>query len=437
MTEALIGSLGQIRALKVISRTSVMSFKGSKLPPMAEIARALNVDGVIEGSVQHEKGRIKLIIQLIHGPTDTHLWAGEFERELTGVLQLQGEMARAIANEIRIQVTPDERARLNSRRTVNPAAHEAYLLGRFHYWKHIVVDHRRAIDHFERAIQIEPNYAAAHAGLSMAWQKLATQGGAKLKEIEPQARAAARKALDLDDRLPEAYVAQGYLQFFHDWDWRGGEKSIRRALEQDPNNLEAHYNYAFILNALGRFQEALNEIQTAEQLDPLSHQVQSVFGYNLYRAGKPDGAILRFRQAIEREPRSAHAHHGLAQAYVQLGKYTEAIETFGKARALRGERPDNPVFQTFLANVYARMGRRSEAKQLLARLPDDVSHHASGAAAYAALGDHDAAFKILFRRVEERNDINLVFIKTNPQLASLHSDPRWKKLLARMNLSMD
>ena len=209
------------------------------------------MDGVIEGSVQRENGRVKVMIQLIHGPSDTHLWAHDYERAMTDVLKLQGEMARAIANEIRIQVTPEERSRLASRRAVNPAAHEAYLLGRFHYWKFIIDDHKRAIDHFERATRIDPGYAAAYAGLSLAWQKWGTQRLAKLKEFEPQARAAARRALELDDRLSEAHVAQGHLQFFYDWDWSGGEKSIRRAIELDPNNLDAHYNYAFLLRRSG------------------------------------------------------------------------------------------------------------------------------------------------------------------------------------------
>ncbi len=236
------------------------------------------MDGVIEGSVQRENGRVKVMIQLIHGPTDTHLWARDYERALTDVLKLQGEMARAIADEIRTQVTPEERTRLASAATVNPAAHEAYLLGRYHFWKHIVDDHKRAIDHFERAIQIEPSYAAAYAGLSMAWQKWGSQRPAPPKEFEPQARAAARKALELDGQLSEAHAAQGFLQFSYDWDWRGGENSIKRALELDPNNLDAHYNYAVLLMALGRFPEALTEIQTAEQLDPLSTRSKCTSG---------------------------------------------------------------------------------------------------------------------------------------------------------------
>jgi len=439
MTEALISSLAQIRALRVISRTSVMSFKGTQkpLPPLPEIARALKVDGVIEGSVQRENGRVKISIQLIHGPTDAHLWARDYERALTDVLKLQREMARAITDEIRIQVTPEERAQLASATTVNPAAHEAYLLGRYHFWKHIVDDHKRAIDHFERAIQIEPSYAAAHAGLSMAWQKWGSQRPAPLKEFEPQARAATRKALELDGQLSEAHAAQGFLQFSYDWDWKGGENSIKRALELDPNNLDAHYNYAVLLMALGRFPEALTEIQSAEQLDPLSHQVQVLFGHVLYRAGKYDEAVLRLKQAIEREPRSAQAHHLLGWVYEQKGRYTEAIEFHDKNRVLRGKRSDNPPFVAILARVYVLMGKRNKAKRLLAGLGHDGPAPAFSAGAYAALGDTDEAFRLLFRMVEKHEDSQVVFIKTNPHYASLHSDPRWRELIRRMNFPQE
>ena len=315
-----------------------MSYKGTQrpLPPLPQIARELKVDGVIEGSVQRENGRLKILIQLLHGPTDTHLWARDYERALTDVLKLQGEMARAIADEIRVQVTPEERARLASAATVNPAAHEAYLLGRYHFWKHIVDDHKRAIDHFERAIQIEPSYAAAHAGLSMAWQKWGSQRPAPVKEFEPQARAAARKALELDGQLSEAHAAQGFLQFSCDLDWKGGENSIKRALELDPKNLDGHYNYTVLLMALGRFPEALTEIQTAEQLDPLSHQVQVLFGHLLYRAGKYDEAVQRLKQAIEREPRSAKAHHLLGLVFEHMGRYPEAKEFLDKAPSVEG-----------------------------------------------------------------------------------------------------
>lgn len=432
MTEALITNLAQIRALKVISRTSVMSFKEKQkpLPPLPEIARELGVEGVIEGSVQRENGRVKVMIQLIHGRTDTHLWARDYERALTDVLKLQGEIARAIANEIRIQIKPEERARMSSAASVNPAAHEAYLLGRYHFWKVIVDDNQRALDHFERAVQMDPAYAPAYAGLSMAWQRWASQGPGTWKEAEPQARAAIQKALELDDRLPEAYVAQGQLQYRFDWDWKGAENAIRRALELDPNNLDAHFNNALLQMALGHLPEALAEIQTVEKLDPLSHQVQALFGRILFRAGKPDEAILRLKRAIEREPRSALAHRFLGEVYEQMGRYEEALAIYTKHRALRRDPPNHPAFQATRARVYARMGKRTEALDILKALkplnPD------LRAAAYAALGDNDKAFRLLFQKVENREE-TLFSIKTEPQFASLHSDPRWQQLLRRMN----
>ena len=371
---------------------------------------------------------MKVMIQLIHGPTDTHLWARNYERALTDILKLQDEMARAIADEIRIQVTPEDRARMSAARAVNPAAHEAYLLGRFHFWKFIIDDHKRAIEHFERAIQIDPGYAPAYAGLSMAWQMLRIQGG--MKGVDTQARAAAQKALELDDRLAEAYVARGHLQFFHDWDWKGAENSIMRALELDPNNLEAHFHYSLLHLAVGRFAEAIAEIQTAEQLDPLSHQVQVNFGRILLHAGKLEEALRRVKQAIEREPRSSNAHVRLAEVYEAMGRYPEALETHEKVRVLRGDGLDNPIFRLSVAKVYARMGKSSEAKRMLKGLKKEVPR--GGAGAYAALGDKDEAFRLLFNMVEKREGGN-VFIGTDPQFASLHSDPRWGELLRRMN----
>jgi len=433
MTEALTTELAQIRSLKVISRTSVMSFKERKklLPPLPEIARELGVDAVVEGSIQRENGCVKAMIQLIHGPTDTHLWAREYERALTDVLRLQGEIARAVADEIRIQVTPEDLLRMSSAAAVNPAAHDAYLLGRFHLSKHIIDDHKRAIDHFERAIQIDPGYAPAYAGLSLAWQRLGAQARGSSLDVEPQARAAAQKALELDDRLTEAYVARGYLQYTYDWDWAGAENTLKHALELDPNNLDGHFYYSLLLMTLGRFPEALAEVHAAEQLDPLSHQVQSTKGKILCLTGRHDEAEERLRQAMEREPRSANAHHRLGEVYEHTRRYDEALALYDKARILRGNPPHTKAFRATLARVYAWMGRRNEAKRLLADLGDD-----GPAAAYVALEERDAAFKILFQAVDERKD-HVVMVRSNPQFASLHSDPRWKELLRRMNFPVE
>jgi Tfp pilus assembly protein PilF len=223
-------------------------------------------------------------------------------------------------------------------------------------------------------------------------------------------------------------VAQDFLRRLHDWDWKGGENAMRMALELNPKNLDAHYNYAVLLMAQGRFTEAIGEIQIAEQLDPGSEYVQSTFGKILFNAGKPDEAILRLKRAIERHPRSAEAHHHLGQIYEQMGKYTEALAIYDKARGLRGNPPDNPRFLAIQAGVYARMGKRTEAKRMLAGIKT-----APAAAAHAYLGDRDEAFRLLFSMVEE-HEPHVISLKSDPQFTGLHSDPRWPELLRRINL---
>jgi TolB-like protein/Tfp pilus assembly protein PilF len=426
MTEQLIGTLAQIRALRVVSRTSAMALKGSNKSVPA-IARELNVDAVLEGSVQRSGTRVKIWIQLLHAPTDTHLWARAYERDLTDVLMLQNEVANAVAAEIRIQITPEERARMASVPVVNPAAHEEYLLGRYLLWKFIEEDRLRAIGHFNRATQIDPGYAAPYAGLAHAWWMRGVVGPLTLKEVAAPASAAARKALALDDRLAEAYAAQAYVQGMFDWDWASAEQTIRRALELDPNSLDARYVYAVLLMALGRHPEAIAQIDHASQLDPLSAQVHSTFGRILYRARRFDEAILHLNRAIELEPRNARAYGRLGDVYDQLGRQAEALALYQKQLLIA---PNTD--RSGLARIYARMGRVSESRHLLENLGEG-----SGAAeVYTALGDKEKAFHLLSKAVEERTDWPL-YIKTDPPFDSLHADPRWKELIRRMKMPID
>ncbi len=428
MTEALIGNLAPISALRVVSRTSVMRFKGTRTS-LPEIARELKVDGVIEGSVQRTRDRVRISVQLIHAPTDTHLWAREYERELTDVLKLQGEVARAVADEIRIQVTAEERARMASAGTVDPAAHQEYLLGQYYLWKLTEEDLARAVDHFERATRLDAAYAAAYAGLSHAWWWRGVWGAKTFKEIESPSRAAARKALELDPRLAEAHVSMGRLKFGHDWDWTGAESDFRRALDIDPNNLDAHFFSAMLFMALGRFPESIAHVERAEQLDPLSSTVHSAFGRVLYRARKFEQAIPHLNQAIALEPRSSDGYGRLADVYEALGRYDEALALYEKVHVLKG-RPRDPD----IAIVFARMGKRDEANRVLATVRN-TSPPAQLAQAYAVLGNSDEAFRLLFRHAEERNGLN--YVKTEPRFDSLRADPRWPLLLHRMNLPVD
>jgi TolB-like protein/DNA-binding winged helix-turn-helix (wHTH) protein/Tfp pilus assembly protein PilF len=431
MTEALIGNLAPISALRVVSRTSVMRFKGTRTP-LPEIARELKVDAIIEGSVLRTRDRVRISVQLIHAASDTHLWAREYERELTDVLKLQGEVARAVADEIRVQVTTEERARMASAGTVDPAAHQEYLLGQHYLWKLTEEDLAKAIEHFQRAIHLDAGYAAAYAGLSHAWWWRGVWGAKTFREIESPSRTAAQKALALDPRLAEAHVSMGRLRFGHDWDWTGAENDFRHALDIDPNNLDAHFFSAMLFMALGRFDESIAHIERAAQLDPLSSTVHSAFGRVLYRAHKFDQAIPHLNQAIALEPgpRSADGYGRLADVYEELGRHDEALALYEKAYAI-GVRPRRGFD---IAIVFARLGKRNEANQIVAAVKD-TTPPTQLAQVYAALGDNDEAFRLLFRYADDPDGLN--YVKTEPRLASLHSDPRWPLLLRRMNLPVD
>lgn len=434
MTDALISNLAQIRALsRVISRTSVMRYKGSR-KSLPEIAAELKVDAVIEGTVQRVGGRVRVSAKLIPAATDSPLWAREYERDLSDVLKLQSEVARAVADEIRIQVTPEERARLAAARNIDPKAHEAYLLAR-HHLRTNDEDLREAIGQFERAIQLAPEYAAAYAGLSRAWMMRGIFGAQNRKEVAPHARDAALKAVALDGQLPEAHIALSDVRLY-DWDWVAAEQELTRALELDANSAEAHRAYADLLMALERHAEAIQEIQRAEQLDPLSSWIQSRYARVLYRAQRYAEALPRLRRAIDLDPNPGNSmpYWILGEVYEQMGRYPEALDNFEKARSHGGRGLD---ISAEVARVYARMGKPTEARRMLEELKANTDPATFATApvafAYAALGDKDEAFKVLFRLVEERNNL-ATHIKADPPLASLHSDPRWKELLRRMNL---
>jgi TolB-like protein/Tfp pilus assembly protein PilF len=427
MTESLINNLARIRALKVISRTSVMRYKGSQ-KSLPEIARELNVDAIIEGSVQRSGGLVRVTAQLIHAATDSHVWASEYERDLTDVLKLQSDVARAVADEIRIQVTAEERARLASARSVNPQAHEAYLLGRHHFSKYNEKDSKKAIEYFERAIALAPDYAAAYAGLSDARIFQGLTGTVDFKAAESPTRAAALKAIELDEQLAEAHLSLARIKQQYDWDWAGAEQEIKRALELDPGSLAVHTDYGYLFMHLGRHDEAIREGQIAVQLDPVSSAAHSALGRFLYRAHRYEEALPHLLRAVELEPRGG-ANVRLGDLYAQLGRYDEAIAAYERAREAI---PKGGNFQAAVARVFALMGRRREARRMVSGLK---ANPYIIAAVYAALGDKDEAFKILEKAVEEHQLITP--LKVEPPLESLHSDPRWKALLRRMNFPLE
>lgn len=419
LTEELTSALARIPSLRVVSRTSAMTFKGQSRP-LSVIADALDVDGVIEGSVRRSGDRVRISVQLVHGPSDTHLWADDFDGPLDGILDLQTRVAREVASQVRVQLASAG----GSSRSVDPSAYEAYLRGRFHLWRFNEPDRVRAVEYFERSIAIDPGYAPAHAGLAHTWWARAVLGPLTFAEAAGPARAAATKALALDERLPEAHAHQAYVQGIFEWEWTAAERSARRAVELGPNSVDAHYVYAVLLMAMGRQTEGIEWIDRAVRIDPFASGMQSMAGRIRYRARRYDEAIAPLKRAIELEPRSPLSYGRLIDVYLAQGRYPEALELHGRMPGL----PDGPERSTRLVQIHAAMGRGDTARALALSagipLPPDV---------LVALGEHDAAFERLFRGLDERRKWN-PFIKDDPWFDPLHADPRWPQLLARMNL---
>ncbi len=335
MTEALITDLAQISALKVISRTSVMKYKGTT-KNLPEIGRELNVDGVIEGSVQRSGDRVKITAQLIQAPTDRHVWARSYERDLRDILALQDEVAQAIADEIRVTLTPNEQARLASAHKVSPEAHEAYLKGLYYF--NIGRDNlgsklgtesiHKSIESYKQANTLDPSYALAYAGLARAYHWQASVEG---DPLWASSKEAAIKALQLDDGLAEAHGALGYVLFAGDQDWAGAEKELKRAIELNPGYGETHHGYALLLHARGRFEEAIREINRAMELDPLTIPQRENAAWIYLGAGQFDRAIELARSALDLYPNSAWAHSFLAVAYIKKAMIDQGLAEIRKA----------------------------------------------------------------------------------------------------------
>jgi TolB-like protein/Tfp pilus assembly protein PilF len=427
LTEEVTARLAQLTTLRVVSRTSAMSLQGRRVPVPA-IAKDMDVDGVIEGSVRREGGRVRISVQLIDARTDTHLWAREFEREAAAAWPLQIEVAQAVADAIRVQATPDERARLAALPSVSPAAHEEYLLGRHQLWKLIEEDRVRAIEHFNRAIRLDPQYAAPYAALAHAWWMRGVFGPLSLKEVAEPAREAALAALARDDRSAEAYAALAYVQGMFDWEWNRAQATAHRAVALEPNSVDARYVNAVLLMAMGRLDQAISEIDYATRLDPLSAQVQSTYGRILYRARRFGEARVRLERALELEPRSARTYRRLANVHEQMERYDDALAALDRIDA-RAEPASTPLAGA-RARILARAGRTDEARRLLDQVPEDSPVRAE---VFAALGDRDAAFMSLFRALDRR-DSWLLFIKSDPLFDPMHHEPRWADVLRRMNL---
>ena len=431
MTEALIANLAQIRALHVISRTSVMHYKGSN-ESLPQIARDLNVDAVIEGTVQRSGDRVQVTAQLIQGQTDVHLWAKTYDRNFQDVLVMQSELAQAIAGEIRTHLTPQEREHLAHAQPINPDAYNAYLLGVYHANKRNPEAIDKGIEYFQQAIRIDPSYAMAHAGLAQAYIERDIWGGLGIGKSGDQVRAAALKALELDADLAEAHVLLANIHFQYDWDWPGTEAEFKRAFELNSNLAGSYLGYAFYLQAMGRHQEALASAHRAVQLDPLSPANITDEGRIFYRARQHEKAIALYKQALELDPGYLPALSRIADAYEQLGRFDEALAS---AQKLINGAGDHRLDRRSVARIYARMGRRREAMEIVQAIERDGALGGAEfalATIYSALGDRDHAIASLERGVQRHSVLAVVF--RDPQLDPIRSDPRFQELLRRAGL---
>jgi TolB-like protein/DNA-binding winged helix-turn-helix (wHTH) protein/Flp pilus assembly protein TadD len=433
MTDELIATLGQIGALRVISRTSVMPYKRVR-KPLPQIARELNVDAVVEGTVVRSGGEVRITAQLIDARDDKHLWSESYDGDLRDTLTLQNKVARAIAEQIRINLSPQEQATLKHGKVVDPQAYEAYLKGRYFWNKRTGDDFEKAVEYFSQAVERDPNYAQAYSGLADTYALLGDweYGVLAPREAFPRAKAAAIKALQLDDTLGEAHTSLAFCLDGFEWDLKSADGEFRRGIELNPGYATAHHWYAWHLSLLGRNNEAIAELRKAQNLDPLSLIIKADLAELLLIAHFPEESIRQSRKTIEMDVNFPLAHNQLALAYLQSQRYGEAISELQKAVQLSA---GSPTCTANLARAYAVSGRRAEAVQLLGALKKprgSYSNAAEIAVVYAALGDNDQAMAWLDKGYEERFNPGVLL---RPGFDPLRSDPRFQDLERRVGLN--
>jgi TolB-like protein/DNA-binding winged helix-turn-helix (wHTH) protein/Tfp pilus assembly protein PilF len=433
MTDALITRLAQIGTLRVISRTSVMTYKNVHRP-LAEIARDLNVDALVEGSVSRSGDRVRIAAELIDARNDKHLWAASYDEDIRDALVLQSKVTRAIAEQIRATVNPQEKLTLAKSRTVDPDAYEAYLKGRYFWNKRTGEGLRTAIDYFRRAITIDPAYAEAYSGLADSYALSGDweYGVLSPREAFPLARAAATKALTLDDSLAEAHTSLAFALDLYGWDWEAAEKEYKLAIQLDPGYATAHHWYAWHLMVMGQNSAGILEQRKAESLDPLSLIISADIADALCIAHSYDESVQQSKKTLEMDASFAVAHYELGQALAQKHMYDEAIAEFQRAIKLAGH---SGAFDSNLAYVYAVSGRKEEAirivKDLEARQDQNPSADANVALIYVGLGDRDQAMNWLTKAYEARFNPSILL---RPGFDTLRSDARFQDLLHQIGL---
>ncbi len=438
MTDELTTDLAKVGSLRVTSRTSVMRYKGTK-KGLPEIARELNVEGIVEGSVMRSGNRVRITAQLIHAPTDRHLWAETYERDLGDVLRLQSEVAQAIAQQVRAQLTPQQQAQLRSAPAVNPEAYEAYLRGRYYLSNQFTMAQplNLAKSYFEESVRKDPGFALAYSGLADSYVYLAffRQGQLSPDRAYRSAKEALGKALELDDSIGEAHDTLGLLSWRFEWDWAAAEREFNRAIALAPSYSCAHEDRSIFLSFTGRRAEALAEVAKSNELDPGPSSAMAESGA-YYQLRDYKSLVEASRRAVVSNPNEWVEHNNLGVGYEGTGKLLEAISEYQKAIEMSNGDQDATAS---LAHAYAAIGRRAEAEKILRDLKQKsksvyVSPYVI-ATIYAGLGDNDRAFEFLEKAYQERSLEISWHIKADLRIDNLRSDPRFQNLLRRVGLA--
>lgn len=435
MTEALIERFSHIPGLRVISHTSAMRLRNTRLS-MPEIARALNVDGIVEGSVTRQGSRIRVTLQLLRGATGEQVWAEDYDREFRTIPDLQDEVARTIAGRITVGLSPQPQIASPVTKSVAPDAEENYLKGEYYLNQRTSDSVRKSIEYFEQAIARDPNYAYAYSGLADAYALLGFRGTYSAKDTLAKAKAAAEKAVGLDASLAEPHASLAFIAETHEWNWARAESEYKRALELNPGNAEIHHLYAGYLMYVGRYDEGLAEAKLARDLDPLSLPVNNALAGRMLVAGHNQEALEQVRKTLELNPYYAPAHQTLGWAYLRAGKTSDALREFQEAVRLAG--PDDFDLVLDLGFAYATAGKTQDARKILAEFKqlNRQGRIPSGSVAilYGALGERDEAFTWLNKAYAE-HDPELTYLKVpGRRFEPLRGDPRFNALVRRVGL---
>ena len=431
ITESLMDSLSQLPSLKVMSHDAVFRYKG-KNPDARAVGRELGVRAVLTGRIVQRGDNLSVSAELVDVAGNAHLWGEQYDRRVADALAVQREIAAEISGKLRARLSNERKTQIARRQTENPEAYQLYLKGHYYASKFDTENLNKGLDYFHQALALDPNYALAYQGIA-GYYNLATDWLMPATEAGPKAEEAARKALEIDDSLIEAHVDLAAQYFWYDFDWAAADRELRRVFELDPNYAPAHVVRGWYLIDLSRFDEGVNEGRRAEALDPLALDVALVLGFDLYYAHRYDEAATQLHKCLDLEPNFWPAYYWLAQVYQQQGKFPEAIAALQKARGIE-DRIAAPLAE--LAHAYAASGRRAEARQALEELlARSKTGHVSKyliATVYAALGDKNEALTRLEQAYSERSWY-LGFLKSDPELDSLRSEPRFQDLVRRMN----